>query len=139
MTQSREAVLGHLPIRLPPSLALGLQLSEVVWDRWPLISGIVCWGSIHPSASPVCSGEISPSPLSPISPRITHPMNAPAALLRRPSYRIPGPSDTELEQFQVGAELLGWEGTGADIEVLSLLLRALGRAVSPLPRWCSAT
>lgn len=40
-------------------------------------------------------------------------------------YRIPNPPDMDVEVFQLGAELLGWEGQGADVELLTLLLRCL--------------
>jgi len=40
-------------------------------------------------------------------------------------FRISSPPDIEVESFQLGAELLGWEGQGADVELLTLLLRSL--------------
>jgi len=40
-------------------------------------------------------------------------------------YRIPSPPDNDVEYFQIGAELLGWESEGADIELLTLLLKTL--------------
>lgn len=40
-------------------------------------------------------------------------------------YRVPNPPDMYVENFQLGAELLGWEGQGADVELLTLLLRCL--------------
>ena len=40
-------------------------------------------------------------------------------------FRIPTQPDLEVENFQLGAELLGWEGEGADVELLTLLLNSL--------------
>jgi ATP phosphoribosyltransferase regulatory subunit len=42
-----------------------------------------------------------------------------------PLYRAPIPPETDFERIQFGAELLGWEGEGADVEVTALLLRSL--------------
>ncbi len=44
-----------------------------------------------------------------------------------PLYRAPVPPETDFENLQFGAELLGWEGEGADVEVIALLLRSLRR------------
>jgi ATP phosphoribosyltransferase regulatory subunit len=44
-----------------------------------------------------------------------------------PLYRSPIPPETDFEKLQFGAELLGWEGEGADVEVTALLLRSLRR------------
>ncbi|MCF7934837.1 MAG: ATP phosphoribosyltransferase regulatory subunit [Synergistales bacterium] len=43
-------------------------------------------------------------------------------------YRAPEGPVTEMERLQVGAELLGWDGKGADVELLWLLLSALQEA-----------
>lgn len=40
-------------------------------------------------------------------------------------FASPRPPKENLEETQVGVELLGWEGAGADVEVVALLLRAL--------------
>ncbi|NLB83838.1 MAG: ATP phosphoribosyltransferase regulatory subunit, partial [Synergistaceae bacterium] len=40
-------------------------------------------------------------------------------------YMKPAPPKRGVESFQIGAELLGWEGHGADVEMLSLLLSTL--------------
>lgn len=40
-------------------------------------------------------------------------------------FSVPIPPKENLEETQVGVELLGWEAGGADVEVVSLLLRAL--------------
>ena len=42
-------------------------------------------------------------------------------------FAVPRPPKENLEETQVGVELLGWEGAGADVEVVALLLRALDR------------
>jgi len=42
-------------------------------------------------------------------------------------FAAPRPPKENLEETQVGVELLGWEGAGADVEVVALLLRALDR------------
>ncbi len=42
-------------------------------------------------------------------------------------FAVPRPPKENLEETQVGVELLGWEGAGADVEVVALLLRALGK------------
>ncbi len=40
-------------------------------------------------------------------------------------FSVPQPPRHNLEENQVGIELIGWEGAGADAEVVSLLFRAL--------------
>lgn len=40
-------------------------------------------------------------------------------------FRSPSAPDNTADTFQLGAELLGWDGEGADVELLTLLLRAL--------------
>ena len=40
-------------------------------------------------------------------------------------FSAPKPPRNNLEENQVGVELIGWEGAGADAEVVSLLLRTL--------------
>ncbi len=40
-------------------------------------------------------------------------------------FRSPSAPDSSADPFQLGAELLGWDGEGADVELLVLLLRAL--------------
>ncbi|MBN1332214.1 MAG: ATP phosphoribosyltransferase regulatory subunit [Synergistales bacterium] len=40
-------------------------------------------------------------------------------------YKTPVRPDIYLEGFQIGAELLGWEGEGADVELIFLLLQSM--------------
>ncbi|HDQ92960.1 MAG TPA: hypothetical protein ENN89_02455 [Synergistetes bacterium] len=40
-------------------------------------------------------------------------------------FRAPVPPDRDIDSFQVGAELIGWDGNGADLEILTLVLRAM--------------
>ncbi|MEG1641524.1 MAG: ATP phosphoribosyltransferase regulatory subunit [Synergistaceae bacterium] len=40
-------------------------------------------------------------------------------------YMVPETPKSNLEENQVGVELIGWESTGADVETVSLLLRTL--------------
>ena len=40
-------------------------------------------------------------------------------------FSVPAPPKNNLEENQVGIELIGWEGSGTDAEVISLLLRTL--------------
>ncbi|MDR3354616.1 MAG: ATP phosphoribosyltransferase regulatory subunit [Synergistaceae bacterium] len=40
-------------------------------------------------------------------------------------FAVPRPPRENLEDTQVGVELLGWEGIGSDVEVLALLMKAL--------------
>ncbi|HAJ94465.1 MAG TPA: hypothetical protein DCM41_06180 [Synergistaceae bacterium] len=40
-------------------------------------------------------------------------------------FSVPAPPKSNLEENQVGIELIGWEGSGTDAEVISLLLRTL--------------
>lgn len=42
-------------------------------------------------------------------------------------FSVPQPPKSNLEENQAGVELIGWEGAGADAEVVSLLFRALDR------------
>lgn len=40
-------------------------------------------------------------------------------------FSVPKPPKHNLEQTQIGVELIGWEGAGADVELISLLFRTL--------------
>ncbi|HOA76399.1 MAG TPA: ATP phosphoribosyltransferase regulatory subunit [Thermosynergistes sp.] len=40
-------------------------------------------------------------------------------------FRIPSSPNYDIEGYQLGAELIGWEGRGADVEIISLLLEFL--------------
>lgn len=40
-------------------------------------------------------------------------------------FSVPRPPRQNLEEAQIGVELLGWESPGSDIEVISMLMRAL--------------
>jgi ATP phosphoribosyltransferase regulatory subunit len=44
-----------------------------------------------------------------------------------PVFRVPNPPETDIDHYQAGAELLGWEGHGADVEILCLMLDTLDR------------
>lgn len=42
-------------------------------------------------------------------------------------FSAPVPPKQNIEDTQIGVELLGWESAGADVEVTAMLMRALGR------------
>jgi ATP phosphoribosyltransferase regulatory subunit len=46
-------------------------------------------------------------------------------------YRRPKSPDKNMERLQMGAELIGWEGEGADVELIGLLLAYLNKLNCP--------
>ena len=46
-------------------------------------------------------------------------------------YRRPKSPDKNMERLQMGAELIGWEGAGADVELIGLLLAYLNKLNCP--------
>lgn len=112
---------GYVPF-FPP----GVQLLESMWEKFPsrfrkrLIpvytpGGEVC--CLRPDMTLAAVAYLS-----------THysPQERPLRLCYAgPLYRAPIPPETDFERIQFGAELLGWEGEGADVEVTALLLRSL--------------
>lgn len=106
----------------------GLQLLEDVWDRVPpsFRRRLV---TLHSPGGEACClrGDLT---LAAVAHLAAHhePHERPLRLCYADRvYRIPGNAGDSLEHFQVGAELLGWEGHGADAELLALLLRSLER------------
>ena len=106
----------------------GLQLLEDVWDRVPSSFRRRLVTLTSPEGEPCClRGDLT---LAAVSHLAAHhePHERPLRLCYADRvYRIPGTSGEPLEHFQVGAELLGWDGHGADVELVALLLRSLER------------
>lgn len=46
-------------------------------------------------------------------------------------YRIPDPPEDRVESLHAGAEMIGWEGEAADVEMMALMMRFLDYAGGP--------
>ena len=106
----------------------GLQSLEDVWPRVTPAFRRRLVTLLSPGGEPCClRGDLT---LAAVAHLVAHhePHERPLRLCYADRvYRIPGDSGEPLERFQVGAELLGWEGQGADAELLALLMRSLAR------------
>jgi len=103
-----------------------LQLLETAWDRLPssLRKRLITLNT--PFAEPCClRADITLAAVSYLSSHFS-PEERPLRLCYADRiYKTPVRPDTYLEGFQVGAELLGWEGDGADTELIFLLLQSM--------------
>lgn len=109
-----------------PFLPSGLQLIQATWERLPssLRGRTICLTS--PFGEPCClRADLT---LAAVAYLGTHhaPQERPLRLCYAERvFRSSPPPEKNFEGTQIGAELLGWEGEGADVEILSLLIRFL--------------
>lgn len=109
-----------------PFLPSALQLLESSWDLLPptVRSRLIAVNT--PYGEPCClRGDIT---LAAVTYLASHyaPEERPLRICYSDRiYMKPDPPKRAVESFQIGAELLGWEGHGADVEMLSLLLSTL--------------
>lgn len=114
---------GYKPF-WPPAF----QLLETAWDRLPESMRTRLMAISTPFGEPCClRADITMAAVAYLSAQHT-PEERPLRLCYSDRiYKVPQPPATGLETFQIGAELLGWEGGGADVEVLSILLKSMDR------------
>ncbi len=104
----------------------GLQLLEIAWNRLPssLRSRLLPLNTSH--GDPCClRADLT---LAAVAYLASHhaPHERPLRLCYADKvFRASPLPEKDLEHFQVGAELLGWDGEGADVEILFLLLETL--------------
>lgn len=115
---SRFGSFGYRPFQ-----PTGLQLLDVAWNRLP--------GSLRSRILPVNSSHGEPCclradlTLAAVAYLASHhaPHERPLRLCYADKvFRASQRPEKDLEHFQIGAELLGWDGEGADAEILFLLL-----------------
>jgi ATP phosphoribosyltransferase regulatory subunit len=115
---SRFSSFGYRPF-----LPAGLQLLDIAWNRLP--------GSLRSRVLPVNSSHGEPCclradlTLAAVAYLASHhaPHERPLRLCYADKvFRASPRPEKDLEHFQIGAELLGWDGEGADAEILFLLL-----------------
>lgn len=115
---SRFASFGY-----DPFLPSGLQLIQSAWERLPedLKDRTVCLTS--PFGEPCClRADLTLAAVAYLGAHHA-PQERPLRLCYAERvYRTSPPPESDLESTQIGAELLGWDGEGADGEVLFLLL-----------------
>jgi ATP phosphoribosyltransferase regulatory subunit len=103
-----------------------LQLIEDVWDKISAARAGRLIALTSPFGEPcVLRGDLT---LSAVTYLASHFQDEERPLRLSYADRIfsaPQPPKHNLEENQVGVELIGWEGAGADAEVISLLLRVL--------------
>ncbi len=115
-------------------LPSGLQLLESVWEKYP--------PSFRNRLVPLNSPYAEPSVLmgDPTLAALAY-MSAHHAPHERPLrlcyaqmvYRRGESPEDPFESYQVGAELLGWNGHGAEVEMLSLIMESFENLAIPLP------
>ena len=112
-----------------PFLPSALQLIESSWDLLPpsVRSRLIAVNT--PYGEPCClRGDITLAAVAYLASHFA-PEERPLRICYSDRiYMKPAPPKRNIESFQVGAELLGWEGHGADVEMLSLLLSTLDAA-----------
>ncbi len=115
-------------------LPSGLQLMESVWEKYPssFRNRLVALNSPH--AEPcVLMGDPTLAALAYMSAHHA-PHERPLRLCyAQKVYRKGESSEDPFETYQVGAELLGWNGHGAEVEMLSLIMESFEKLSMPLP------
>ncbi len=111
-----------------PFASSGLQLLEEAYDHLPLSLRRRLLPLLSPGGEPcVMRADITLAAIGHLGSRHA-PEERPLRLVYADRiYAAPIPPEERIERMQVGAELLGWEGEGADAEVLHLLLSTLDR------------
>jgi ATP phosphoribosyltransferase regulatory subunit len=109
-----------------PFASSGLQLLEEAYDVLPPSLRTRLLPLASPGGEPcVLRADITLAAIGHLSSRHA-PEERPLRLAYADRiYSVPVPPEERAERFQVGAELLGWEGEGADAEVIYLLLSTL--------------
>lgn len=109
-----------------PFLPSALQLLESSWGKLPTSFRSRLVAVNTPFGEPCClRGDITLAAVAYLASHFS-PEERPLRICYCDRiYMKPTPPRTSVESFQIGAELLGWEGGGADVEILSLLLRVL--------------
>lgn len=104
----------------------GLQLVETAWEKLPPSVRNRLLTFTTPFAEPCClRTDITLAAVAYMSSHFS-PEERPLRLSYADKvYLTPQKPETSLEKFQIGAELLGWEEEGADVEMLFLLLKYL--------------
>lgn len=127
MERCRKAFLSQFgSFGYRPFQPAGLQLLEVAWNRLPasMRSRILTLNTSH--GEPCCLRvDLT---LAAVAYLASHhaPHERPLRLCYADKvFRTSARPEKDLEHFQIGAELLGWDGEGADTEILFLLLRTL--------------
>lgn len=103
-----------------------LQLIEDVWDKLsPAVSRRLI-ALTSPYGEPcVLRGDLTLSAVAYLSAHFRDDERPLRLSYADRVFSAPKPPRNNLEENQVGVELIGWEGAGADAEVVSLLLRTL--------------
>lgn len=109
-----------------PFLPSGLQLLESTWDRLPVAFRQKLIALSSPYGEPCClRGDITLAAVAHLASHHT-PTDRPLRLCYSDRVYVRGERPRQsMESFQIGAELVGGEWPGADVEMLLLLLRFL--------------
>lgn len=103
-----------------------LQLVEDVWDKLSLSRARRLIALTSPFGEPcVLRGDLTLSAVTYLSSHFDDDERPLRISYADRVFSVPPPPRHNLEENQVGVELIGWEGAGADAEVVSLLLRTL--------------
>ena len=115
-------------------LPSGLQLLESVWEKYPpaFRNRLVPLNSPYAEPS-VLMGDPTLAALAYMSAHHA-PHERPLRLCyAQKVYRRGDAPEDPFESYQVGAELLGWNGHGAEVEMLSLIMESFEKLSIPLP------
>lgn len=105
-----------------------LQLVENVWDNLSKSRARRLIPVMSPFGEPcVLRGDLTLSAVAYLSSHFNSSERPLRLSYADRVFSVPKPPKSNLEENQVGVELIGWEGSGADAEVVSLLFRTLDR------------
>ncbi len=103
-----------------------LQLLSGVWDNLPHSEAEKLIALTSPYGEPcVLRGDLTLSAVTYLSTHFSDEERPLRLSYAERVFSVPKPPKHNLEQNQIGIELIGWEGAGADVELLALLFRTL--------------
>jgi len=109
-----------------PFSPAGLQLIEDVWEKISLSRARRLIALTSPFGEPcVLRGDLTLSAVTYLSSHFDDDERPLRISYAERVFSVSPPPRNNLEENQVGVELIGWEGAGADVEIVSLLLRVL--------------
>ena len=109
-----------------PFSPAALQLVEHAWNRLSSVRSRRLIHIMSPFGEPcVLRGDVTLSAVSYLSSHFDGKERPLRLSYADRVFAVPAPPKTNLEENQIGVELIGWEGEGADCEVVALLLRTL--------------
>lgn len=105
-----------------------LQLIETVWDNVSISRARRLIPIMSPFAEPCfLRGDLTLSAVAFLSSHFNSDERPLRLSYAERVFSVPKPPKTNLEENQIGVELIGWESAGADVEVAALLFKLLDK------------